>query len=116
MQLKKYLPKNRMTQLQICLALLLLFSLKFANTQSGKEGQLRMTPNEIMAASSKGSKAPGSSNLEAVQVIVIHGDPSKGGLYTILLKVAAKTKIPAHLHPDEYLSSRRSHIESGLPA
>jgi len=36
-----------------------------------------------------------------VEVIVIYGDPSKEGLYTILLKVAPNTKIPAHLHPDE---------------
>jgi len=105
MQLKKYLPKNSVRQLQICLALSLVFSFEFVNAQSGKEGQLRMTPKEIMAASSKGSKAPGSSNLEAVQVIVIHGDPSKKGLYTILLKVAANTKIPAHLHPDDRMSA-----------
>jgi|SRR6185437_6678658 len=105
MQLKNYLLKNSVRQLQVCLALSLLFSFEFANAQSGKEGQLRMTPKEIMAASPKGSKAPGSSNLEAVQVIVIHGDPSKKGLYTILLKVAANTKIPAHLHPDDRMAA-----------
>jgi hypothetical protein len=34
-------------------------------------------------------------------VIVIFGDPSKAGLYTILLKVDGNTKIAAHLHPDQ---------------
>lgn len=71
------------------------------NAQTNNNGQLRMTQQEIIAAKASGPSAPGSSNLSAVQVIVIHGDPSKAGLYTILLKVAPNTKIPAHLHPDD---------------
>ena len=63
--------------------------------------ELRLTPQEIKALRSTGGHAPGSSDLPAVQVIVIYGDPSVAGLYTILLKVAPNTKIPAHLHPDE---------------
>ena len=31
--------------------------------------------------------------------------PQSPGLYTILLKVAANTKIPAHLHPDERMAT-----------
>lgn len=76
-----------------------------ASAQSDNKGQLRMTPQEVAAARSAGPSAPGSSNLSAVQVIVIHGDPSKPGLYTILLKVAANTKIPAHLHPDDRIGT-----------
>lgn len=60
-----------------------------------------MTQQEIIATKATGPTAPGSSNLSAVQVIVIYGDPSKAGLYTILLKVAPNTTIPAHLHPDD---------------
>ena len=82
------------------LFLLLLFVVS-ANAQSEGNGQLRMTQQEIINTKASGVSAPGSSNLSAVQVIVIHGDPSKPGLYTILLKVAANTKIPAHLHPDD---------------
>jgi hypothetical protein len=73
--------------------------------QSKESSQLRMTPQEILAAKATGPSAPGSSNLSAVKVIVIHGDPSKTGLYTILLKVAPNTKIPAHLHPDERIGT-----------
>ncbi|MEI9908349.1 MAG: cupin domain-containing protein [Bacteroidota bacterium] len=75
------------------------------NAQENKSGELRMTQQEIIAAKAMGTSAPGSSNLSAVQVIVIYGDPSKAGLYTILLKVAANTKIPAHLHPDERIGT-----------
>lgn len=64
-----------------------------------------MTQQEIISTKATGVSAPGSSNLSAVQVIVIHGDPSKPGLYTILLKVAANTKIPAHLHPDDRIGT-----------
>ena len=80
---------------------LLLLYVTSANAQSDASGQLRMTQQEIINTKATGVSAPGSSNLSAVQVIVIHGDPSKSGLYTILLKVAANTKIPAHLHPDD---------------
>lgn len=84
-------------------ALMLTFSLSVlsASSQNIDNTELRMTPQELKAVKPSGPTAPGSSNLSAVQVIVIYGDPSKEGLYTILLKVAANTKIPAHFHPDD---------------
>jgi len=85
----------------ITVALTLMLYFATANAQQKDSGQLRMTQQEIVDTKTTGPSAPGSSNLNAVQVIVIHGDPSKAGLYTILLKVAAHTKIPAHLHPDD---------------
>jgi hypothetical protein len=83
----------------------ILLALVFVNSQiiaqPATKKELRLTPQEIKAVKASGDHAPGSSNLSAVEVIVIYGDPSAKGLYTILLKVAANTKIPAHLHPDE---------------
>ncbi|MEO7045765.1 MAG: cupin domain-containing protein [Ferruginibacter sp.] len=76
-----------------------------ANAQQNNNGQLRMTQQEIINTKASGANAPGSSNLSAVQVIVVFGNPSKPGLYTILLKVAANTKIPAHLHPDDRIAT-----------
>jgi quercetin dioxygenase-like cupin family protein len=73
--------------------------------QAVNEGQFRMTKDEIIDSKAPGKKAPGSSNLSAVQVIVLFGDPSKAGLYTIVIKVAANTKIPAHLHPDQRIAT-----------
>jgi hypothetical protein len=75
------------------------------NAQADNNGQLRMTKKEIVAIKATGAAAPGSSNSSAVQVIVVYGDPSKPGLYTILLKVAAHAKIEAHLHPDERIGT-----------
>ena len=73
--------------------------------QAVHEGPFRMTKDEIIESKAPGQKAPGSSNLSAVQVIVLFGDPSKEGLYTIVIKVAANTKIPAHLHPDQRVAT-----------
>ncbi|RYY59457.1 MAG: hypothetical protein EOO05_13185 [Chitinophagaceae bacterium] len=83
------------------LSILLVFSFLSASSQQADSSGLRMTAKELIALRSDGPQAPGSSNLAAVQVVVIFGDPSRQGLYTILLKVAANTKIPAHLHPDD---------------
>lgn len=101
MKLNKASRKIIFTRLQLFVALSLTSSVTLVKAQSNNTGQLRMTPTEIRATKQAGAKAAGSSNLSAVQVVVIHGDPSKKGLYTILLKVAANTKIPAHLHPDD---------------
>lgn len=76
-----------------------------ANAQTDKNGQLRMTMEEILKAKAEGPTAPGSSNISGIQVIVIHGNPSAKGLYTILLKVPANTKIAAHLHPDDRVAT-----------
>ena len=94
-----------MQAISILFVIGLLLNIESAHAQPGESGQLRMTQQEIIDAKATGPTAPGSSNLSAVQVIVIYGDPSKAGLYTILLKVAANTKIPAHLHPDDRIGT-----------
>jgi hypothetical protein len=95
------LSKILSVQFRFYLVIGLILNIVSANAQSAQSRQLRMTQQEIIDAKVTGPTAPGSSNLSAVQVIVIYGDPSKAGLYTILLKVAAHTKIAAHLHPDD---------------
>jgi len=97
----KIFEKIIFMQFQFCLWIGLILNISSANAQPNKKEQFRMTQQEIIAAKASGPTAPGSSNLSAVQVIVIYGDPSRAGLYTILLKVAGNTKIPAHLHPDD---------------
>jgi hypothetical protein len=93
--------ENKQRYLRILFIVSIVCIHQLAIAQTGNRGQLRMTPKEIREAKANESGAPGSSNLSAVQIIVVYGDPAQGGLYTILLKVAPNTKIPAHLHPDE---------------
>lgn len=80
----------------------LLFSVGAVHAQVSGNGQFRLNLAEIKALkTSSGANAPGSSNYSAVKEIVVMGDPSKQGIYTILLKIAPNTKIAAHLHPDQ---------------
>lgn len=78
----------------------------FVSAQQEGGGRLRLTQQELINLKpSRSGSAPGSSNLRAVQEIVVTGDPSKAGLYTIMLKVAPHTRIPAHKHPDERMGT-----------
>lgn len=72
------------------------------NAQISNNGQFRLNPMEVKALkATAATNLPGSSNYSAVKEIVIMGDPSKQGIYMILLEVAPNTKIAAHLHPDQ---------------
>ena len=81
------------------------FAIQPAKAQVSANGQFRLNPKEIKALKNPGTNAPGSSNYSAVQEIVVMGDPSKPGVYMILLKIAANTKIAAHLHPDQRVAT-----------
>lgn len=62
--------------------------------------QVRLTPAEyrdLQTIKDRGGP-PGAPPLESR---ILKGDPSKLGLYTILLKIPPRTRIPAHRHPDE---------------
>jgi pimeloyl-ACP methyl ester carboxylesterase/quercetin dioxygenase-like cupin family protein len=48
---------------------------------------------------------PGTSGVQTIQTVVLKGDPTKAGLYTILLRVPAHTRIGAHRHPDERIAT-----------
>ena len=97
--------RKRKIGTSLSFVLILMLNIISANAQQDTSGQLRLTRQEVINTKATGTTAPGSSNLSAVQVIVLHGDPSKAGLYTILLKVEAHTRIPAHLHPDDRMAT-----------
>lgn len=76
----------------------------FAALSSAQPGtgavQVRLTPGEyrdLQTIEDRGG-APGAPPLESR---MLNGDPSKLGLYTILLKIPPHTRIAAHRHPDE---------------
>jgi len=45
-------------------------------------------------------RGTGTSGAQGIQTIVLQGDPTKPGLYTIRLKIASNLRIQAHLHQD----------------
>jgi uncharacterized RmlC-like cupin family protein len=67
-----------------------------ANAQQG----ITLTPADVRWPSDKVGGA-GTSGASGIQTVVIQGDPTKPGLYTIRLKIAPNMKIQAHSHQDE---------------
>jgi uncharacterized RmlC-like cupin family protein len=62
-------------------------------------GQI-VTPAEVKWPAAA-SGAVGTSGVAGIQTVVLKGDPSKPGLYTLLLKLGPNQKIEAHSHQDD---------------
>jgi len=63
-----------------------------------------MLPAEMRGGAVDGNQI-GSSGLAGVHTKVLFGDPSKAGLYSILLFVPAHTTIQAHSHRDDRMAT-----------
>jgi len=75
-----------------------------AQGQPQPSGQTRLTPDEFdFAAATRGGA--GTSGVAGIRTLILKGDPSVTGLYTILLSVPAHTQIAAHHHPDERVAT-----------
>lgn len=67
-------------------------------------GERRTTPAEFdFESAAKGGT--GTSGVSGIQTVILHGDPNRAGLYTIMLKVPANTRIEAHEHPDDRVAT-----------
>jgi uncharacterized RmlC-like cupin family protein len=66
--------------------------------------EMRMTPSELNVVPQDENQI-GSSKLAGVHTKVLVGDPSKPGLYSILLFVPPKTSIAAHSHRDDRMAT-----------
>ena|SRR5437867_8660452 len=79
----------------------LLAAMVFAAAQSPEK---RVTPAEVQwPAASAG--AAGTSGAAGIQTVVLKGDPTKAGLYTLLLRLGPNTKIEAHSHRDDRVAT-----------
>ena len=47
----------------------------------------------------------GTSFMAGIESVVVHGNPSEPGLYTLLLRVPPNTRIEAHSHPDDRVAT-----------
>jgi pimeloyl-ACP methyl ester carboxylesterase len=48
---------------------------------------------------------PGTSGVPGIETVILKGDPAKSGLYSLLLRVPANTRIEAHEHPDDRVAT-----------
>lgn len=52
-----------------------------------------------------GNPGTGSSGIAGIQTVVLKGDPDQAGVYTIMLRVPAHTRIAAHSHRDDRVAT-----------
>ena len=71
---------------------------------AAQDGGLRVAPSEVKWPA-PAAGGVGSSGVAGTQTVVLKGDPSKPGLYTMLLRVGPNTKIEAHAHPDDRVAT-----------
>lgn len=76
----------------------------FVAAQAPQNLEKRITPAEVDWPDS-GGPAAGTSGVSGVQVVVVKGDPSKPGLYTLLLRAGPNMKIDAHAHRDDRVAT-----------
>jgi quercetin dioxygenase-like cupin family protein len=63
----------------------------------------RLALDQIAAIKSAGAGA-GTSGVVGIESVVLAGDPTKAGLYTIEIRVPPHTRIAAHTHRDDRTS------------
>ena len=64
----------------------------------------RLTPAEYEFPP-RGNPGTGSSGVAGIQTVVLKGDPDQAGVYTIMLRVPAHTRIAAHSHRDNRVAT-----------
>jgi quercetin dioxygenase-like cupin family protein len=69
-----------------------------------QSSEQRITPGEVHWPSA-GAAGVGTSGVSGIQTVILKGDPTKGGLYTLLLRIGPNTKISAHAHPDDRVAT-----------
>ena len=74
------------------------------DTVSSALDEKRLTPAEYQFPQ-QGNPGTGSSGVGGIQPVVLKGDPNKPGVYTIMLRVPAHTKIAAHSHRDDRVAT-----------
>jgi uncharacterized RmlC-like cupin family protein len=67
--------------------------------QDAQTPQERLTPKEIKWPAA--AATVGTSGAAGLQKVVLKGDPTKPGLYTMLLRLPPNTRILAHSHKDD---------------
>jgi pimeloyl-ACP methyl ester carboxylesterase/uncharacterized RmlC-like cupin family protein len=75
-----------------------------ASAAANTVGEQRMSPAEYKF-SGVGNPGTGSSGVTEIQTVVLKGDPNQSGVYTIMLRVPAHTKIAAHAHRDDRVAT-----------
>ena len=75
-----------------------------AASLSGDANEERLTPAEYKFPQA-GNPGTGSSGIAGIQTVILKGNPDQAGVYTIMLRVPAHTRIAAHSHQDDRIAT-----------
>jgi pimeloyl-ACP methyl ester carboxylesterase len=75
-----------------------------ASSADGGANEERLTPTEYKFPQA-GNPGTGSSGVGGIQTVVLKGNPDQAGVYTIMLRVPAHTRIAAHSHRDDRVAT-----------
>jgi pimeloyl-ACP methyl ester carboxylesterase/uncharacterized RmlC-like cupin family protein len=75
-----------------------------AGSAAGESGEERFTPSEYKFPQ-RGNPGTGSSGIGGIETVVLKGNPDQAGVYTIMLRVPAHTRIAAHSHRDDRVAT-----------
>ena len=86
-----------------------LVALVLATTAAGgfvvaQDGRAIVRPGEVPWPSAVAG-GTGTSGAAGIQTVVLKGDPTKAGLYTLMLRVAPNIRIQAHSHRDDRVAT-----------
>src|SRR6266481_5634060 len=75
-----------------------------ASNAVGDVNEKRLTPAEYKFPQ-VGNPGTGSSGIRGIETVVLKGNPDQAGLYTIMLRVPAHTRIASHSHRDDRVAT-----------
>jgi uncharacterized RmlC-like cupin family protein len=75
-----------------------------ASNAVGDVNEKRLTPAEYKFPQ-VGNPGTGSSGIRGIETVVLKGNPDQPGVYTIMLRVPAHTRIAAHSHRDDRVAT-----------
>jgi len=77
----------------------------FLREREATAADRRLTPADIQGTAGVLGGGTGTSGKPGIETVVLKGNPNEAGLYTIVLRIPARTQIPAHDHPDDRVAS-----------
>lgn len=85
-------------------AITVLVLLLSASALARQDGRSVVAPNEVPWPSARAGGA-GTSGAAGIETVVLKGDPSKAGLYTLMLRAGPNMRIEAHSHGDDRVAT-----------
>lgn len=75
-----------------------------SSPQNAQSSEKRITPAEVQWPTA-GGPGVGTSGVAGIQTVVLKGDPTKAGLYSLLLRLGPNTRIQSHSHRDDRVAT-----------